>query len=205
MKKLTGLILTIILACTAMTGCANNAAGTPTPDPTKEVQTEETVTQTAEQTEEPATTEPEASEEPTGLEIGDKIIDFEFHFNEGGKASIRDYEGKVVFLNFWAIFCGPCVAEMPNIQKLHEEYGDEVEVIAINVTEGYDEISGFIKDRYTFTIGRDKPLGNTFGIKYIPTTYVIDKDGIITYGSSGDLSFEKMEELVKAAGAVGKE
>lgn len=110
---------------------------------------------------------------------------------DGGTASLSDYRGRVVLLNIWATWCGPCVREMPAIQAAYERYRDQgFEVLAVAVDQnpgsprpdgGVDgPVSDFV-DRFglTFPVLLD-PTGGTerlYGVDGLPTTFLIDREG----------------------------
>lgn len=109
---------------------------------------------------------------------------FTFPGLDGKKISLTDYRGKIVFLNIWATWCAPCVAEMPSMEKLYQELKDEdFEILAVSVDEsGAEAVSPFVeKHKLSFPVlsdtgGKIKDLYQTTGI---PESFIIDKDGII--------------------------
>ncbi|MFP4021177.1 MAG: peroxiredoxin family protein, partial [Halanaerobium sp.] len=66
-----------------------------------------------------------------GTEVGMQAPDFTLKNMDDKEVSLSDYRGQKVFLNFWASWCPPCRQEMPDMQKLHEEYGEEVVILAV--------------------------------------------------------------------------
>jgi len=134
-----------------------------------------------------------------GVEVGKKAIDFEVELLSGEKVKLSDYLGKPIFLNFWATWCGPCVGEMPDIEKIKNEYGDKIVVIAINGGELKDDVKSFIDRKgYTFNVGIDEKgsIIGTYDSMYIPLSIFIDENGIIQDRQVGALSEEKMREIV---------
>ena len=132
-----------------------------------------------------------------GTEVGQKAPDFSLKNIDGEKVNLRELEGKKVFLNFWASWCKPCQIEMPDIQKLHEEYGEDVEIIAVNLGESKKEVKNFLEMRgYNFTILLDenREIGSKYMVRAIPTTYFLDEKGIITEKHLGVLNYEQMKE-----------
>jgi len=108
-------------------------------------------------------------------------IDFELENLQGNKELLSDYLGKVVFLNFWATWCGPCQSEMPAMEKVYRELKDEGFVIlAVDLAEEKDTVQKFIEERnLTFPVLLDKTgeVGSIYDARSIPTTYLIDRDG----------------------------
>ena len=112
-----------------------------------------------------------------------KAKDFTLGNLEGSLVSLKDFQGKVVFLNFWATWCPPCRAEMPAMEKLWQKFREEEFVIlAVDVREGKEKVSSFVKENgLTFPVLLDSRGGvaNTYGIRAIPTTYLLDPEGRI--------------------------
>ena len=142
---------------------------------------------------------PVVEEYKAGIEIGEKAIDFEVELLSGEKVKLSDYLGRPVFLNFWATWCGPCVGEMPDIEKIKNEYGDSLVVLAINGGELKEDVKAFIDRKgYTFNVGVDEK-GTVLGLydsMYIPLSVFIDEKGVIRERKVGALSEVKMREIV---------
>ena len=116
------------------------------------------------------------------LAAGDTAPDFTAKLANGDSITLSEQTDKVVLLNFWATWCGPCVGEMPAFEKLAEEYQDEVVVLAVNCLEDEETVNQFIEENgYTFSIAYD--VDGSINAKYptsgIPYTLVIGKDGVI--------------------------
>lgn len=133
--------------------------------------------------------------------------DFTFYDQYGESHTLSDYKGKTVFLNFWATWCNPCKIEMPDIQKLYEEYGeneDDLVVLGIANPGGQDiseeEIKSFLSgNNYTYPVVMDTTgeAFNSYGVHVFPSTYMIDKDGNVFGYVTGTLSYDVMESIVK--------
>ena len=123
-----------------------------------------------------------------------------------------DYKGQIVFLNFWATWCPPCRAEMPDMEAIHQEYGDKgVVILGVSSTElelrgGNDkekarqQVQEYIDNEgFTFSIPLDsdnkavREYNAIYPMIGIPTTYMIDREGIIRYVRSG--AFQGEEQL----------
>lgn len=111
-----------------------------------------------------------------------KLID-----KEGNITSLTEMKGKVIFLNFWATWCPPCIAEMPSIDKLHEETGDEVSFVMLSLDQDFEKAKDFDKRK-----GYDLPIyapASTLPPMYqssaIPTTFIIDADGNLAMTHEG--------------------
>jgi len=107
--------------------------------------------------------------------------DFALRNLTGSILNLKDFQGKVVFLNFWASWCGPCRAEMPAMELLWQTFQDDNFVIlAVNLREGKDKISSFVQTNgYTFPVLLDSQgkTASTYGVRAIPTTFLIDAQG----------------------------
>jgi len=110
-------------------------------------------------------------------------IDFDLENINGEKENLSDYLGKVVFLNFWATWCGPCRIEMPSMQKLYDEFHDDgLEVVAVNIGERQKTVVKFLEENnLTFPVLLDETnmVAGIYGARNIPTTYIIDRNGKI--------------------------
>lgn len=170
---------------------------------TKETAAKETLPET-----EPAQTE---AVEETTEEVKKPLpaVDFTLQDQFGNTHSLSEYKGKTIFLNFWATWCPPCRAEMPDIQKLYETQdtkGDNAVIIlgvaAPNYGTEKDEqgIKDFLKDNgYTYPVLMDTSaeLFEAYGIYSFPTTYMIDREGNVFGYVSGQLSMDMMHSIIE--------
>jgi thiol-disulfide isomerase/thioredoxin len=101
----------------------------------------------------------------------------------GNNISLSDFNGKIVFLNFWTTWCPTCRIEMPSMEKLHQKLKNkDFAMVAINLQESTSQVKAFFKEfKLTFTALLDSTgeVGASFGIRAIPTTYILDKTGRI--------------------------
>lgn len=142
------------------------------------------------------------------LKDGAKFPDFDVKDLEGNPLSISKFKGKVVLLDFWATWCGPCIAELPNVLKAYEQYHkDGFEIIGISLDREQDKqkLETFLKDKkmtwpqFFDGKGWQSELGQKYGVNSIPATYLLDGEGVII---GQNLRGEKLIEAV--AKAVGK-
>lgn len=95
-------------------------------------------------------------------------------------------EGEVIFLNFWGTYCPPCIAEMPEIQRIYDEYGDRVKFILVS-GEDHEKVSLFMDSRnYDLPVyfgGRNMP--QALSVNSIPSTFIISRDGKIVTKKTG--------------------
>jgi thiol-disulfide isomerase/thioredoxin len=99
----------------------------------------------------------------------------------GPMVSLKDFRGKVIFLNFWFSRCGPCRDEMPAMELLWQIFqDDDFIILAVNVGEGKGEVSSFVENNgYTFPVLLDLwgKVANMYSIRAYPTTFLIDGEG----------------------------
>ncbi|WP_078545983.1 thiol-disulfide oxidoreductase ResA [Litchfieldia alkalitelluris] len=121
--------------------------------------------------------------EKVKLKIGDEAPNFVIEDLNGNKHKLSDYRGKGVIVNFWGTWCKPCEREMPYLENQYQIYKDQgVEIFAINVNEPKFSVETFV-DKYdmTFPVAIDKgnQLLHLYGVDPLPTTFFIDKNGVI--------------------------
>lgn len=120
----------------------------------------------------------------------------------GGKINnFSDYTGKVIFLNLWATWCPPCVAEMPSIQELYEKYKDNDQIVFIMVSnEKPEKVKAFMEKRgFSFPVRITRYQSpKPFYTESIPTTFLVSKSGKIVIRETGAANWggDKMEKIV---------
>ena len=159
-----------------------------------------------ESSEESAVDEPEeTSEDPTEQQAAPPAADFTLVDQYGETRSLNDYKGKVIFLNFWATWCPPCRAEMPDIQAIYEKYKDSDTVAILGVAlpdqggEGsVEEIAAFLAENgYTYPVVMDDgALTYYYQISAYPTTFMIQADGTVFGYVTGAISQEVMQDII---------
>lgn len=158
---------------------------------------------------------PEVPRNPL-LKVGQAVPDFEYVLADGGKARLSDSRGKVRVLDFWATWCGPCIAAMPKVEALHQKVkGQGVEVLGLAVMDEREAFDNWIDKsggKYSYRFGFDASgarheaggVADKWGVYAIPTLFVIDKDDKIALVLTG-LSAEGEEKLVETLKGLGVE
>jgi len=126
--------------------------------------------------------------------------DFTLKDLEGNEVKLSSLKGNKIFLNFWATWCPPCKAEMPDIEKLYQETKDSsLVILAINVDTDKKAAQDFIDaNNYNFTVLWDEngEVSRLYQVTAIPTSYFIDTEGFLDAGTTGAISLEAMKEYV---------
>lgn len=122
------------------------------------------------------------------LDLPGKTIDVKGTTFQGDEFDINDLRGKVVLIDFWATWCGPCVEELPHVKELYEQHHDDgFEVVGISLDESDTRLAEFLRDREIPWItlfeadpekrGFNTPIVNHYGINELPTAILVDREG----------------------------
>lgn len=143
-----------------------------------------------------------ASEETdSGENAAETAPDFTMTDASGEEVKLSDFFGKPVVLNFWASWCGPCKSEMPHFEEAYQKYGEDINFVIVNLTDGSRETvetaSAFIEEQgYTFPVYFDTSTEGamTYGTYSIPVTYFIAADGTPVAQASGALDAATLQK-----------
>ena len=123
---------------------------------------------------------------------------------DGRKLGPRDFPGKVVVVDFWATWCGPCHVQARILEALHKDYqGKDVQFLATNVGEDEGTVKSFIKGQpmpYPVLLDEDSAISDGLGVLALPTLMVVDKKGKITYLKAGLADAPTVKRILKEAG-----
>jgi peroxiredoxin len=118
------------------------------------------------------------------LPIGSPFPDFSEKDLDGKPISVGNYKGKIVLVDFWATWCGPCVGELPNVLKTYEKYHAKgFEIVGVSLDSDRDKLTSFIKaknmtwQQFFDGGGWKNKVSTQYTVHSIPATYLIDKDG----------------------------
>lgn len=141
----------------------------------------------------------------TGPNVGETAPNFELVNLAGESVKLSDLKGKKVLVNFWATWCGPCRDEVPALEKFYQAYKDKnLEVLAVNLTkdelkrENVEEFVDTFEMTFPVPLDKDGAVSDLYQIYYVPTSYFINEEGIITL-KSGPMTYEQMVEYYKKA------
>ena len=141
----------------------------------------------------------------SALEAGDKAPAFAApSLTSEGNLALSQFRGKVVYLDFWASWCAPCLTAIPEIEKLRSEFGgDRFEVLAVNLDQKKKKALRFLSKTPISYPSCSDPKGrlpDQFGLDTMPTAYLIDKKGVIRYVHRGFQrgDGEKIREEIRA-------
>ncbi|MDF1877725.1 TlpA family protein disulfide reductase [Sulfurimonas sp. SAG-AH-194-L11] len=140
-----------------------------------------------------------------GVGVGDKAIAFELTTLDGKKSfSMSDFKGEVILLNLWASWCGGCKKEMPEFFELQKEHKNGFKIVTVNIDKSCDDAQNFMssveeelsyKTPFISLYNPSKSLAKAYGARGMPSSYLIDKNGIVTAVMVGSLSHEDILEL----------
>ena len=166
-------------------------------------------TPTVQATAQPEVTDtPEATDAPQESQAPIPALDFTLTDQFGNTHTLDQYKGKTILLNFWATWCGPCRSEMPDLQAVYEDYGNnEKDLVVLGVAapnlgqEGSaEDITAFLEENgYTYPtlMNEDASLFYSYGISSFPTTFMIDKNGNVYGYIMGAQSREVFDNIIQ--------
>ena len=143
----------------------------------------------------------------TGYEEGQQLQDFTIDTIGGGSFTLSEYRGKVVYINLWATYCGPCVQELPYFDEFCKAHSDDVEVLAVHSSViAKTTPEEFLSDKtYSIKFAADTSDDLVWnivnGTSAMPQTIVVDRDGIVIYNEHGSISPQVIEALYSKASA----
>ena len=131
--------------------------------------------------------------------VGEVAPDFEYTMSDGTRHRLSDLRGKKVLLNFWATWCEPCRAEMPDLQHVLATYGDSVVVLGVNKLETAVVIPQFVSEvgvSFPLIVNTEGDISNRYGAKNIPSSFFINTDGTIGARRIGVMTYDFMKSQI---------
>lgn len=138
---------------------------------------------------------------PAQLEVGESMPEFGFATCTGEELTTANLQDKPLLINFWATWCPPCVKELPNFAELHEELGDEVNILGVSVDQHPEYVKRFLdKNELPYLLAWDSEgIAADLGFRSIPVTVAVDAAGNVASVHKGYASTEDLAELVERA------
>lgn len=149
----------------------------------------------------------QGSDEQSGSSAGDRVKapDFSVVDADGNTVKLTDFEGKPLVVNFWASWCPPCREEMPHFDKAYEDYGEQVNFMMVDLTDGqretvkdgqdYIEKKGF---KFPVHFDTQQEAAYTYRIRSIPTTLFIDSDGYLVDMAQGSMDEKTLRGYIES-------
>ena len=117
-----------------------------------------------------------------GTKIGQLAPNFRLASSDGGNIELSNLRGRPVLLNFFATWCGPCRFEMPDVQAFHEQLGDSLTVLAVDLRETPEMVNEFKSSlglTFLTVIDSDRAVFNEYALLGLPSTFLLDADGVV--------------------------
>jgi len=136
-----------------------------------------------------------------GISAGEIAPDFTGTTLDGETIRLSDFRGKIVLLNDFASWCGPCIAETPHLVDLYNAEGDDIVFIGLNIEETESNVANYRDEfnvPYPLVLNQDGKLTEIYRPIGLPTSWFIDPDGVIRYVHAGPMTTPMLEEALNA-------
>lgn len=147
------------------------------------------------------TAENNIANEETQTEETTKAPDFTVFDADGNEVTLSDFFGKPIILNFWASWCDPCKSEMPEFDEQYATYGNDIQFLMVNMTDGSRETLKTAKkyietEGFSFPVYYDTEMeaAMTYQVYSLPTTYFLDEKGYVVAEAKGELDKETLQK-----------
>ena len=138
------------------------------------------------------------------ISFAEKASNFELRDQYDTNHTLTEYKGKVILLNFWINYCQPCQEKLPIIENLYKEYGEnkkDIIILGIN-KEKTNKVKKFLKkNNYSFPtlIDKDSQVVEKYSVKFVPTSFIIDRNGDIVEQITENLTIDQIKEKIDKA------
>lgn len=132
-------------------------------------------------------------------DAGPAVSDRPFETFEGASTSLLEFAGEPLVVNFWASWCPPCIAEMPEFERVHVDRRDEVRFIGLNTQDNLTQAEALVEQTgVTYDLGLDPEgaLFNDFEVIAMPSTYFVNAAGAVVHRHAGILSEQQLQDLI---------
>ncbi|NUM48291.1 MAG: redoxin domain-containing protein [Anaerolineales bacterium] len=138
-------------------------------------------------------------------EKGNPAPDFALENLDGERIALETLRGKVVLLNFWATWCGPCRVEMPALESRHQQYPEQLAVVGIDFDEAKEDVAAFVEEfALTFPILLDPGavVQDAYRVRGYPTSVFLDEDGTVQIVHIGIMSEDQLDAYLQELGVT---
>ena len=132
-------------------------------------------------------------------DAGPPVTDRTFETFEGVSTSLPEFVGEPLVVNFWASWCPPCIAEMPEFERVHLDRRDEVRFIGLNTQDNLQQATSLVEQTgvtYDLGLDPDGALFNDFQVITMPSTYFVNAAGAVVHRHAGILSEQQLQDLI---------
>lgn len=139
----------------------------------------------------------------SGLDAGDPAPNFRLLGADGDVVELSSLQGQPVLLHFWTTWCLECAVDLPMMQELSGRYGEDLQVIGIDIGEPAGRVDAAAKRhgaRYPMLLDRDELVARAYGVSTYPATFVIDAEGVIVSTQAGAVTIEEVRNQVEPLG-----
>ncbi len=130
---------------------------------------------------------------------GPPVPDRSFETFDGEQVSLPELSDRPLVVNFWASWCPPCVAEMPDFERVHVDRGDEVRFVGLNTQDTRDQADALVEQTgvtYDLGLDPDGALFTDFEVVSMPSTFFVDADGAVVHRHAGLLTEQQLRDLI---------
>jgi peroxiredoxin len=135
-----------------------------------------------------------------GVKEGNQAPDFTLESLDGGKVSLSQFSGQVVLVNFWATWCPPCRAEIPDLETAYQSHWqDGLVVLGVDVSESREAVEPFVKElEMTYPVLLDEAghVFKAYRVSGLPMSVIVDREGVIRVRHTGQLAASQLERYL---------